>query len=78
MSSAFKLYRIVEFINDPKLLAKGENHVESGNVYKCNFVLGVLTGSVYSSMKNKMNHVEVIFTDYEKNILNFGFIQSIF
>ncbi|KAL4112257.1 hypothetical protein QTP88_016078 [Uroleucon formosanum] len=28
MSSAFKFHRIVEFINDPKLLAKGENHFD--------------------------------------------------
>jgi len=60
MSSAFKFHRIVEFINDPKLLAKGENHFESGNVHTCNFVLGVLTGSVHSSMKKKINQVEVI------------------
>lgn len=53
MSSAFKFYRIVEFISDPKLIVKGENHFGSGNVHSCNFVLGVLTGSIHSSIKKK-------------------------
>ena len=59
MTSVIKLHKIIEYIGDPKIIAKGENHVESGNVHTCNFVLGVLTGNVHSSMKNKLNNVEV-------------------
>lgn len=59
MASVIKLHKIIEFFGDPKIIAKGENHIESGNVHTCNFVLGVLSGNVHSSMKNKLNNVEV-------------------
>lgn len=56
--SIVKLHKIIEFINDPKIIAKGENHFESGNVHTCNSVMGVLKGNVHSSMKNKLNNVK--------------------
>lgn len=59
MASIIKLHKIIEYIGDSKIIAKGENHFESGNVHTCNFVLGVLKGNVHSSMKNKLNNVEV-------------------
>jgi len=59
MASIIKIHKIIEFISDSKIIAKGENHFESGNVHSCNFVLGMLKGNVLSSMKNKLNYVEV-------------------
>jgi hypothetical protein len=58
MASIIKIHKI-EFISDSKIIGKGENHYESGNVHTCNFVLGILKGNVHSSMKNKFNNVEV-------------------
>jgi len=59
MSSIIKIHKIIDFISDSKLIARGENHFVSENVHTCNFVLGVLTGNVHSSMKKKLNTVEV-------------------
>jgi len=59
MASIIKIHKIIEFISDPKVIAKGWNHFESGNVYTCNFVLGILKGNVHSSMKTKLYDVEV-------------------
>lgn len=59
MASIIKIHKIIEFISDSKIIAKGVNHFESGNVHSFNFVLGILIGNVHSSMKNKLNDVEV-------------------
>lgn len=59
MASIIKIHKIIEFISDSKIIAKCENHFESGNVQSCNFVLGILKGNVHSSTKNKLNYVEV-------------------
>ncbi|KAF0753260.1 SWIM-type domain-containing protein [Aphis craccivora] len=54
----YYMFSMLEFI-----IAKGKNHFESGNVHSCNFVLGILKGNVHSSMKNKLNDVEVNLID---------------
>jgi len=59
MALIIKIHKIIEFISDSKIIAKGENHFESGNVHTYNFVLGILKGNVHSSMENKLNYVEM-------------------
>jgi len=60
-NSIIKLSCIVNFIDDKKIFSKGENSFECGYVTSFNYIpdIGVLSGQVHASMKNKLYDVKV-------------------
>ncbi|XP_015377328.1 PREDICTED: uncharacterized protein LOC107171593 [Diuraphis noxia] len=54
-NSLIKLSCLVHYIDDKKILSKAEHFLEWGNVTSFNYIpdIGVLSGQVHASMKNK-------------------------
>lgn len=67
-NSIIKLSCIINFIDDKKIFSKGENSFECGYVKSFNYIpdVGILSGQVHASMKNKLYDVKIFFKD--KNI----------
>lgn len=72
---------IMYFTDEPKLIAKGENAVESGDVVKMLFddELKIIKGEVHASMRDKLYKVQVngniyFYLTYDLLVLTYQFI----
>ncbi|KAL5238862.1 hypothetical protein ACI65C_006272 [Semiaphis heraclei] len=62
-NSIIKISSIISFINDTKIFSKGENSFECGYMVNFNYLhdVGILSGQVHASMKNKLYDVKIFF-----------------